>query len=389
MRRGWQAFVPKGLTLALIIVLTIDATPLPAQGGIPGISLSGVVVDRSGRPVVGALVQAWFVDSWIDAPQVPVMVGATTTGSGGTFLIEGNSTGPIRAAAVRNDGVVNFDVHVEGNGYFADWALDGVVAGTTSPERAAELRARYGGSAIIELGEHPLPAGIEQLDGQSVDPAPTAGTGCHLLKTTVVDTTDRYTVVGEMHITQDEDGTFTYGATADSDVSVGISYNNSTWSLAGTAHVGNSRSSQATFTEGSHNGFELTTQMRYKKFFYDYYENVCDRWEVKATAWNGGTGNGDGVAFLDNHCDDTYLANAVSFLGGDKWATGTATAFNFTAAVSVFGVSLNARSGFSSYVRHHWQFGSNWKYYYLCGNNAKPTYAARVFSGPASNTRYA
>lgn len=44
---------------------------------------------------------------------------------------------------------------------------------------------------------------------------------------------------------------------------------------------------------------------------------------------------------------------------GTKFYTSTATAYNCTLAVSVFGAALSAQSGWGTWVQEYWNFSSN------------------------------
>jgi hypothetical protein len=53
----------------------------------------------------------------------------------------------------------------------------------------------------------------------------------------------------------------------------------------------------------------------------------------------------------------------------------------WSAGVTIFGVGLSARSGFSRHVKSEWEFGSRFGGYWLCGSDAPFRYAKRVYAG--------
>jgi hypothetical protein len=222
-----------------------------------------------------------------------------------------------------------------------------------------------------------------------MDPAVVPPPPCRPVRQ-LLNTDSAYARVGELHLTQDETGSFTYGERADTTVQVKVQLSaGGPWTAGGSVEVGNSRQSSVSWPKRSSNGRVLTTSFTFKKYKVDYRPHgVCDHkdyWEIRATQWEGGAGLEEYVHNFDNHCDDAFRRHARHFAAGVSYSTGTQRAVTWSFGVLVFGVGISTTSGFSRWVTHDWRFGDNWRWYHLCGPGNFPNVAARIFSGPATN----
>jgi hypothetical protein len=69
-----------------------------------------------------------------------------------------------------------------------------------------------------------------------------------------------------------------------------------------------------------------------------------------------------------------------SYPGQSQFGRTSGTAYNYSAAVCVFSVCLNASSGFSTTVELHWTNTSQTTTRYLYGNNGFPTTATIIYA---------
>jgi hypothetical protein len=381
--------------LALALCLAVAGSPAHADqstttavGDGSTVDVSGTVVDRLRRPVEGARVTASFFDDDSDeAVQDPILIGSASTGNDGTFRISSPAPQPIVAAAKRNGGTVPLDVFVERDDLATVIVADDVVGDLAppSPGRAAASAQRL--SVALDASS-PNTERIGLSDATRVNPG-AVPPPCHPVRR-LLSTDSAYARVGELHLTQDETGSFTYGERADTTVQVKVQLSpGGAWTASGGLEVGNSRQSSVSWPKSSSNGRVLSTSFTFKKYKVDYQPNgMCDRldyWEIRATQWEGGAGLEEYVHDFDNHCDDAFREHARHFAAGVSYSTGTQRAITWSFGVLVFGIGLSTTSGFSRWVTHDWRFGDNWRWYHLCGPGNFPNVAARIFSGPATN----
>ncbi len=186
--------------------------------------------------------------------------------------------------------------------------------------------------------------------------------------------------VGEMHNARDSVATFTYGQKADSTVEVAHSPSGSGWSFDGTAQVSNSSSYAQSLTRNSSQwfdaGWQLTSEFDFGKTEY-IGENACagrTYYLVRALRWDGGWGFGNDVSSMDGH-PNQY---AVSYPAGSIAWKNTATAYDYSAAVTVFNATLSATNGYSQCVMIKWTFSGFTQQLY--GNDASPPNAQIVYA---------
>jgi hypothetical protein len=143
----------------------------------------------------------------------------------------------------------------------------------------------------------------------------------------------------------------------------------------------------STWNEGQMFGKKLTSEFHYVKYKVTgsgatYCQYVY--WTVRGERWNGGALIGADVSGQDGLCNSTYVSNSVLYTKNTSFLRSSSAALKFGGAVSFFGFTAGAQSGFSAYVRTQLRFGSKANYYWICGNDGKPTVSHRVFAGPNS-----
>jgi hypothetical protein len=83
----------------------------------------------------------------------------------------------------------------------------------------------------------------------------------------------------------------------------------------------------------------------------------------------------------DHQRATTYDQYKIPYSPGttfDRWRNDFV---RWTGDASAFGVGLSAQSGSSTWVTIHYNFNQNSGSRYICGNDAKPPSAHRIFAG--------
>jgi hypothetical protein len=186
-------------------------------------------------------------------------------------------------------------------------------------------------------------------------------------------------IVGELHTAKNQTATFTYGTSADSDVAVGFSVQDTSgWSLSGVAHVSNSLGSSVMWSVDPDFHHVLLSGFHFVKRQTD---NPClgTRYTVKASAWNGGATVGATAPDPSRGCrDKRYTKYRSHYSAGGSFRRNSRRAFRFGAAVNVLGLQLSATSGYSKNVVASWKFsGDGW----VCSKTDFPLRAQRIFAG--------
>jgi hypothetical protein len=306
-----------------------------------------------------------------------VTMGITTSDDKGNYRIVGQPTPEMVADAAQNDGWLNFNLisvvgskytigslsrHWDGKG----WTDYGDERPDMSPGDNREVafvtdsktgKARYG---ILDSAE----------SNGAVDPLGPGG--CLQI---VTSSATYWTNVVEFHNSPDSDGHWEYGATADSDIEVGISYDATNWGADGTSHVGNSLGGSVYGNTSTLFGQYVATQIFYEGGYYSW--PCTNTWFVRPSTWSGGTSYTFDVSQYD--CLDSpqsaYQQRYEQYTGFTKNSSRAIT-FGIGAHVGVF--SARSTSGYSTRVDMNWYWARNWGY--LCGNDNIPLYAKIVYA---------
>jgi hypothetical protein len=190
------------------------------------------------------------------------------------------------------------------------------------------------------------------------------------------------TVVGEFHTLSawGSKATWTYGATADTTVDVGLSSDGTNWSVNGsTAHVSNTQSATTIMKGGQSYGKKMTLWFTYEE---DRLDDTCQGWlnsyQVYPTQWQGGSlADGQDQSFNDGKTLQTY-GRALN--PNTDFTRSNSSAQKYNASVNVFGATLGATSGFSSYVQSYWR-NTTTTIGCLDGSNNWPTSAGIIYAG--------
>jgi hypothetical protein len=381
------------VVLIIALVAGVLMTAGHALGSPPRSQLLvvGWVTDANGEGVAGATVSAYY-SSTTETQEQQSPISNATTGVDGYFeLFKSVATGDT-AAADASGGWVNFDVVATSGSLLTysgisrspnissnTWAGNNIDAASTDAGVASAMSASAG-QLNLDIDKTNRGRSVSSSESTSTQ---AAAIGC-IVVTTAVNSSDKYTVIGQMHLGKDQRATFTYGRKADSDIGIGYSTNNSTWSINGTRHVGTSKDNAVFQNKSTLNSTLMFGKKLTSEFHYVKYKHQCGIqrwWTIKATRWNTGMLYGDDTSQFNGHCNDTYFQYQSLYSPGSGYSRFTNNFANYAGAATAFGVSLTAQSGASDYVRSDWTFGTKYPQYYLCGNDAKPPNAHRIYAG--------
>jgi hypothetical protein len=342
--------------------------------------LSGRVLDANGQPAVGSV--AAFSDlNGAGATQNQDLLGSTNADASGNFVLTADPASPemqraTTDAATYNGGWMNIDVYVESGNTLVYTGIARLLAGgqflSNSPGAPGDDGMRR--TFLMKKGTPGFRA-IPPQRGRRLQQLAFC-----LPQTTVLSTANANAIVGNMHTANNMTGWFRYGRKADTDFGVGVSADGLNWSASGSAHVSNSVSAAVTWNATSEYGYRLLSNFTFQKT-----KTVCvgipglpPEYKIKVKSWNGGATLGQNVHNLDHQCRTKYPANVVSFAPGTKFDRSANSAVNYKAGVTIFGISLSAKSGYSTDVAAHWDFHAR---NVLCGTTGPPTVALTVLAG--------
>jgi len=190
------------------------------------------------------------------------------------------------------------------------------------------------------------------------------------------------TTVGEVHthgrwVTD----TVTYGRTADSNISVGVSPDGSRWSFSGAFHVGNTNGAAVSWVRAGPYGHRVETDFDYAEYAWVPF-GICGDYEIDPVRWDGAATYGSDNSGYDGRCGSTYAAYAQEYGPGTSFTRSTNRYVTFSVAATPFGVAgFTAQSGASTDVTMRWTFGQRSGTRTLCGNDGFPTASSRIFQG--------
>jgi hypothetical protein len=310
---------------------------LPLLGLLPAPAPAATLrlVDPSGRPVAGVPVVVWPLAGAVRRP-----LASGVTDAGGRLAVPaGAARIAVPAAPAR---------------YVPDTAATVVVPAVVRPPAAIAAAAARSALGCVEtvtttaLAEAPL-------------------------------------VVGELHTASDAAETLTYGPLATTIVEVAANEGRG-WYDAGSARVVTRRATPATWHAGPETGRYVTTRYRYALEHHAFRAagGTCldrDRDTVRAVAWTGGALTGADLRRLDHRCGAAPAANVALFGRGTAFARATGRGAEVRGAANLFGISLWARSDWSSGLVARWAFGRAISTHVLCGVDGPPVTATRVLAG--------
>jgi hypothetical protein len=367
--------------LASVLYVPAADAALSAEEG-TGAIVSGLIADTADNPVAGAVeLFAWPTGRPVEVGQTIQLVpmGSDRAAKDGLFSITGDLTPDLADLARLNGGYVNFVLQTTAAGvieethfsrYVGDTPITAQEAGAAkrtvewraSPEESAEpLRVR-----LSEAPESSTTSGERKI-------FPMQG-GCWGRK--LIETQVGYTVVGELRAPHDTvEALFVFGERADSEIGIADRGSNGPWGLDGSFHIANS--GQGAVKNWADSGEHLLVTGR---FMYDRFEQSCPsgrREKVVPREWMGDVQSQPAAARGCAGVPEDRLGRYTAKSGFDRIKE---KAVRWDGAVSVFGASLTAQSGYSRWVQSHWKFGSA-PMHLLCGDNGPPIKARHIYAG--------
>ncbi len=373
----------RALVVATIVGMAGQISPGYAEDGVE--LASGRVVDAAGRPIEGATVEVFLwpgAGTSVGVPVPAILVGSTTTGPDGTYVVVATDVGTLSDAAAANGGYANLELRIRKDALLFErfFVLPIAVSGGTAMAGTLRRIGRSSRGLSIRVKLAPRAPGVGKVVAASVEPQ---AAPC-LTWVKSKELTEAWGVVGEIHRWKGAipKNKFTYGATADSTFEVALNAG-SGWYVGGTSHIGDtisggSEAKVAVTLEDAATGYQVEA-----KFKRAEYSQVCTNNKMrKAYAWNGyDLRKGSSITGLDGHCGDTYAQYAWTFpLDQTGWARDVNEAHRWNQAISLGVLTVGGRSGYSTYVVSEWTFKEG-VHKTLCGNDDLPRYAHRVFAG--------
>lgn len=365
----------------------------------PPVLVEGVVIGADGDPVAATLMLN-LLDPDPQSSAAPLLAMGTADRRG-RFRLQLEPSDALAGIAAANAGYLNLRL----------LAVTGEAKGLAMLSRrwdGRRWRANVGPAQLRVMAEEPLTdAQRLQLDRfrragsaaqwraeagrPSIEPRPHGAVGvvpagsdnpyCYRVNDQFL---TRYTVIGELHTWRDMSATFSYGTSADSDISTGYSWDGgTTWALGGQLHIGTSTSTVSTKTAAAdYYGRAIRSQFEYVK--YHFAGTFCYDDATYQSPWKwtgGGIIDGTSQTQYDGRCGTTYPRVYV-YDRNTTFARSTRDFVNWSGAASVFGLALKAQTGASSTASLTYTFGPETAFHRICGSNDYPSTAERVFAGP-------
>ncbi|WP_426573782.1 hypothetical protein [Aquihabitans sp. McL0605] len=189
-------------------------------------------------------------------------------------------------------------------------------------------------------------------------------------------------IVGEVHDSSLFNGEFAYSNASDTELGTEVSLSGGPWKVDGAYKVSH--------TNAAANSFPLHTDEHlfvYGNFqYHDELHECTDGYSYSywTTAlpygWNGGIRRGRSTSV--KYCGGNDWTYRQTVEAGGEFKRSSNKAQTWVGGLSVHGIGLRARSGFSSAVSQKWKTGKAASF--VCGNGNSPTKSTRVFT---SNTQ--
>jgi hypothetical protein len=392
-RNRWRKVAVSAVAIAIVSIATpavpasaAPVKPTPANLVVTGVVQSGFVRLKADGTVdpesttgvkveMGARVSLQHLDTK-DAKAgdlIPIRtLASATTDASGEYRLALAPDSDLLAAAAANDGWVNFQVDtVVGQHSKVEWlprhwngstwdAAGRVEFAPDQPLRTLMTTDRVTGKS--------LEATVQQTSS-SASVSPQIPTCFYFLDTTYTS----WTKILEFHNQRDTDSAWAYGTTADTDVEVGVQVTpTSSWTISGTAHVGNSTGASIQgATPGDYDRYPMT----FFEFQQGHYTCTGEK-HVVASRWLGGFTDTGGVPTWGCY-SSPQSSYRLQHLQGSNYQRFFNRASKLYGAADLGFVSLGATSGYSSHVAMAWTFARNWAW--VCGNNDYENYAGIIY----------
>ena len=424
MRRV-AVFAAGSVFVSMLLVEPTGSVAGPPSSTVdPGVLVAGKVTAQFGTeqsaPVQGADVSVWWIPGMATAKPGDVLeietVATTQTGPDGSYEIRLAPTAAMTRAASANGGWLNFDVGTvasdlgrsqstgisrrvsKGGWQLADTDAQARVA-LEDPAAAPDLEAPGFSEAMATQADLVISDASPELSSP-VDPQPSVVAQpmdeevadysgyCSF----VVDATpQRYVSVVEFHNAANSNGKWTYGASADSDVEMGIQYSGSgDWSIGATRHISNSdgASVSMSYVGGDKANNYGRTAFEFVDGHYAliyglgpqcYGTSATVGTKVKnPISWQGGVStNTDAGSEYFGCTNSPQSTHRTSYPVGSTFTRESSSASQIGAAVDIGPISLGAKSGYSTSMDMHWD-SKRGTGIWLCGTYSGVTTAGVI-----------
>jgi len=355
-----------------------------AATGDPPIVVSGRLTDAQGAPVTGTIALLLQPPPGAAGTTTDVPIAASQqVGDDGRYALALDPSSPVVAPALAaGNGWITFTLVARSAGLEADTMVSRAYGPSVAAHQGALAASRAVAGWVTRDGRTP-PVTLRLHRGAGAAPPGLVRPFTDYCSEYVWATSSTPTVVGELHKWKDATASFTYGQTADSDIGAQSRESNGDWSVESAVHISNSRSASVTWSGGDANstfGRWLTTNFQYEDQLWG--GAYCSFEYVRSVGWNGGATWGGDVSTWDNHCDTSPYGDV--YKAGSKLDRSSSRAHNYRTGATVWGLGLTAQSGYSTFVKEHWSFGSAQLNHWMCGDNAHETTSAIVYAGPNS-----
>jgi hypothetical protein len=374
--RRWQVLVGFVSFLALPVP-TASAVESSRTATAPIIA-SGVLVDAADRPTPGQVeVLAWPTGRSVAVGETVQLlpVGHVSADRDGRFAISSDVSPELARLAESNGGYLNLELRaLAGRSlqetHFSRYLEEAAFSAQDAGHR--DKRVEWQAAP----GENPEPLRV-RLEPTTTAPNaifPMQG-GCEG-NMRLVEKNPGQTIIGELRAPPDTQlASFTYGKRADSDIGAVSRAVGGRWGAAGSFHIANAQGTEV--TQRANSGEHLLVRSRFMYHRYEYNCSSGRRETVVPRDWFG-----------DVQSQPTAVLGCANAPEARRGHYGASTSFNrerekatrWDGAVDIFGASLTARSGYSNYVKSHWDFGREADHL-LCGDNGPPWAAGRIFAG--------
>jgi hypothetical protein len=214
-------------------------------------------------------------------------------------------------------------------------------------------------------------------------------------KTTLVATEADPTIIGELHVARDAVGTFYYARTGSADSHISVAVSTGGWHLGGYKHI----STSTTVSISVSNSGPDWAHVIDSRFLYARYKH--ERWTTNPVTgarvscgtsytkepklWLGNYEIGQDLSQYLHLCQTKYFSTALSYGPNGTFSRFSRRLRTWEGAASVDlgtgSLGLRAWSGASKDVGYSYAFGTGFDKHWLCGNDAYPPFATRIFAG--------
>ncbi|MET7889964.1 hypothetical protein [Streptomyces mirabilis] len=410
----------------------VDAPEEAAQT--PSNTVTGKFTLGNGQPAAGLPVTLTANDLGDDATgetQVPFL-GTATTAADGTWSITLPGTLPadVQQAKDDNGGILNLQATAQGVTTTTSTPMLGVdTLSTTTAQQSATVSGQndYGHSTLlapntvsgttqdtyaastdrttlaakIEADPAPAPDTVpmwqsdnstlaadynpylvngHDVSAEAVRPptVPMSSGNCWDTKTQI-DSSTKYTVVGEAHANWDAKSTFEYESSMSSSIDTAVK-SSGNWTIGASKELSQSNGMTVGWSNKAKYSHQYTVPILYKKWKYQHwcsgsvratwYKIEASGYHIPADGAAGKVGKDvsskDGTANFNKapKANRTYLEG-----GGGTLSLAHGSSVKFGGAVSAFGISLGAKTGYDSNHRQRITFGNQPGKHWVWGKN--------------------